>query len=151
MNKLYAFCVVTAAVCASPALAQTVTFESHDTQVVTAGGARTDGTTFGGRYATGTAELVWADGKKTSETYKCMGVTMPPNDSTYNARTVCENSGAAGSSSVIWGCTSPDKTTGETFCTGWAFGKSGMYAGRRGTMTFRGLGEKGSGTGQWGK
>ncbi len=151
MKKLAILCVIAAvALSATPAYAQTLTFQSQDKEVVTNGGVRPDGTAFGGRYSTGTADMVWADGTKMTESYKCIGVTMPPNDTTYNARTICENSGANGASAVIWGCTSPDKVTKEMVCTGWAFGKSGKYAGRRGTMTFRGLGDKGSGTGQWG-
>jgi hypothetical protein len=151
MNRLSAFCIVAAGVfSASPAQAQSLTFQSQDKEVVTNNGTRIDGTTFGGRYSTGTADMVWADGKKVTETYKCIGVTMPPSDTTYDSRTICENSGAAGSSAVIWGCTAPDKITKDIYCLGWAFGKSGSYAGRRGTMTFRGMGDKGVGTGQWG-
>jgi hypothetical protein len=151
MNKLFASCVfATGIFIASPAQAQSLTFQSQEKDAVTTDGTRTDGTTFGGRYSTGTADMTWADGKKVTETYKCMAVTMPPNDSTYNSRVICENSGAGGSSAVIWGCTTPDKTSKEVYCTGWAFGKSGSYAGRRGTMTFRGMGDKGVGTGQWG-
>jgi hypothetical protein len=150
MNKLSAFCLVAiTAVSASALQAQTLTFTSLQKDSSVTGGTRTDGTGFGAQYSTGTAELVWADGKKTSESYKCTGVTMPPNDTTYNMRVVCENSGPAGSSAVIWGCTAPDTTTQEIYCTGWAFGKSGIYAGHRGMMTFRGMGDKGVGTGQW--
>ena len=151
MNKLAASCVIASlALSATPVLAQTLTFQSQEKDVVTSDGVRPDGTAFGGRYSTGTANMVWADGTKVTETYKCIGVTMPPNDTTYNARTICENSGPNGVSAVIWGCTSPDKVSKAIFCTGWASGKSGNYAGRRGTMTFRGVGDKGSGTGQWG-
>lgn len=152
MKKLAAWCVIaSAALGATPALAQTLTFQSQDKDVVTNGGVRPDGVAFGGRYSTGSADMVWADGTKVTESYKCIGVTMPPNDTTYNARTICDNSGANGTSAVIWGCTAPDKVTKEMACIGWAFGKSGSYAGRFGTMTFRGVGDKGSGTGQWGK
>ena len=152
MNKLFAFCII-AATAASPGAvqAQSLTFQSVEKTSDVVGGARTDGTTFGGQTTTGTVETVWADGKKSSGTYKCIGVSMPPNDSIYNFRTVCDTESAEGASSTIWGCTAPGKETKETHCTGWAFGKSGIYAGRRGTMTFRGTEGKGVGTGLWGK
>ncbi|WP_219894477.1 hypothetical protein [Aquisediminimonas profunda] len=150
MRKLATFCTVVIAMSGATAVqAQSFTFQSQDKEAVETGGTRTDGTTFGGLYTSGTSDIVWADGKKTSEVYKCIGVTMPPNDTTYNSRTVCESSGAAGSNAVIWGCTAPEKATNAVHCIGWAFGKSGSYAGRRGTFTFLGIGSKGSGTGQW--
>jgi molybdopterin/thiamine biosynthesis adenylyltransferase len=150
MNKLIAFCII-AATAASAAHAQISTFQSKETSNDAVGGARTDGTSFGGQVTTGTSETVAADGTKSSGTYKCMGVTMPPNDTTYNARIICDNVSAEGATATIWGCTMPDKVTKEIYCTGWAFGKSGIYAGRRGTMTFRGLDGKGVGTALWGK
>jgi hypothetical protein len=152
MNKLFAFCIfATAAASANVADAQTYTFQATAKASDGVGGARPDGVTFGGQMTTGTSEITWADGKKTSTTYKCMGVTMPPNDSTYSFRMVCDSVGAEGSSSTIWGCTAPAKDTGETHCTGWAFGKTGIYAGKRGTMTFLGANGKGGGTGNWSK
>lgn len=152
MNKLMAIILAaTAAASAGAVQAQSLTFQSVETTSSNVGGARTDGTVFGGQATTGTVETVWADGKKSSGTYKCMGVSMPPNDSTYNFRIICDNDGPEGASATIWGCTDPGKETKEVHCTGWAFGKSGIYAGRRGTMTFRGTGGKGVGTGLWGK
>ena len=81
MNKLLSLCIIAAAV-ASPAAvqAQSLTFKSAEKSSDVVGGARTDGTTFGGQVTTGTVETVWADGKKSSGTYKCMGVSMPPNE-----------------------------------------------------------------------
>jgi hypothetical protein len=152
MNKFLAICIAAATAGSASALhAQSMTFQSTEKTSDVVGGARTDGTVFGGQATTGTVETVWADGKKSSGTYKCMGVSMPPNDSIYNFRIVCDTIGAEGASSTIWGCTSPGKETKETHCTGWAFGKSGVYAGRRGTMTFRGTEGSGVGTGLWGK
>lgn len=85
MNKLFAFCIATVVVVSSGAAqAQSLTFQSVEKTSDVVGGARTDGTTFGGQATTGTVETVWADGKKSSGTYKCMGVSMPPNDSIYN-------------------------------------------------------------------
>lgn len=152
MNKLFAICIIAAtAATANSAQAQTLTFTAQEKTADGVGGARTDGTIFGGQMTTGTTETVWADGKKMSGTYKCMGVTMPPNDSTYSARIMCDNSGPEGTSAVIWGCSAMDKVTMEVHCTGWAFGKTGAYAGRRGTMTYLGTDGKGVGTGTWGK
>ncbi len=150
MNKLFAICIVAAA-SASPAQAQSSTFTTQQTSSQAVGGTRTDGTAFGGQTTAGTSETVAADGKKWSGTHKCVAVTMPPNDTTYNARLVCDNSDPSGTSSTIWGCTAPAKETNTVFCTGWAFGKTGAYANRRGTMTFMGAGGTGSGTSQWGK
>jgi hypothetical protein len=151
MNKLFAFCVIAATAAASAAQAQSTTFKSQQTSSQAVGGVRPDGTAFGGQMTTGTTETMAADGKKWSGTHKCMGVTMPPNDSTYNARLVCDNSDPSGTSSTIWGCTAPAKETKTVFCTGWAFGKTGGYEGRRGTMTFVGVDGSGSGTALWGK
>jgi hypothetical protein len=150
MKKLFAFCIFAASVVsANVAHAQSYTFVTTPKTSDGVGGARPDGTTFGGQMTTGTTELTWADGKKSSAPYKCMGVSMPPNDTTYNFRMVCDSESAEGASSTIWGCTAPAKDTGQILCTGWAFGKSGIYAGKRGTMTFIGAQGKGSGTGNW--
>lgn len=152
MNKLFAICIIAvAAGSASAAQAESATFTTKQTSSQGVGGARTDGTTFGGQMTTGTSETVAADGKKWSGTHKCVGVTMPPNDTTYNARIMCDNSDPSGTSSTIWGCTMPAKETNTVFCTGWAFGKTGAYAGRRGAMTFVGVDGTGSGTSQWSK
>jgi hypothetical protein len=150
MKKLFAFCIFAAAVTSADiASAQSFTFVATPKSTDGVGGARPDGTTFGGQMTTGTSEVIWADGKKTSNTYKCMGVTMPPNDSIYSFRMVCDSEGAEGSSSTVWGCTAPTKENNQILCTGWAFGKSGIYAGKRGTSTFVGANGKGSGTGNW--
>lgn len=156
MNKLFALCitattVATVTIGATAAQAQSSTFKTQQTSSDAVGGARTDGTNFGGAMTTGTSETVQADGKKWSGTHKCVAVTMPPNDTTYNARLICENTDPSGVSSTIWGCTAPAKGTNEVYCTGWAFGKTGAYANRRGVMTFVGMDGSGSGTALWGK
>ncbi len=150
MNKLIKICIFASAVAsANVAHARSYVFQTVEKTNEAVSGARPDGTVFAGQMTTGTIESTWQDGKKTTGTYKCMGVSMPPNDSTYSFRIVCESTGAEGSSSTIWGCTNPGKDTGTVLCTGWAFGKTGIYAGKRGTMTFAGAGGKGSGTGNW--
>ncbi len=152
MNKLFAICILAAAAgSASAVQAQSTTFKTQQTSSQAVGGARTDGTPFGGQMTTGTSETVTADGKKWNGTHKCVGVSMPPNDTTYSARLICDNSDPSGTSSTIWGCTGPAKGSNEVYCTGWAFGKTGAYANRRGTMTFVGADGTGSGTALWGK
>lgn len=152
MNKLMKICIFATAITgANVAHAQSYVFQTIQKTSEVVGGARPDGTTFGGQMTTGTAESTWQDGKKTTATHTCIGVSMPPNDSTYSFRIMCDSTGAEGASSTIWGCTNPAKDTGSVVCTGWAFGKTGMYAGKRGAMTFVGVNGTGSGTGNWAK
>ena len=65
MNKLFAICIIAAtAATANSAQAQTLTFTAQEKTADGVGGARPDGTIFGGQMTTGTTETVWADGKK---------------------------------------------------------------------------------------
>jgi len=46
-------------------------------------------------------------------------------------------------------CNFVDKAGTETSCVGGLVGKTGAYAGRRGTLTLHGKGAAAKGTGQW--
>ena len=129
--------------------AQTFTFEATQTKAVATGGAGPDGTPFGGLYTTGTQIITMADGKKANESWTCIGTTQPPRDSVFQFSTVCDSTGPSGDTSSVWGCNFVNRERTEVSCVGGLIGRSGSYAGKRGTMTWHGVNGSGSGTGQW--
>jgi len=134
---------------ATAAQAQTFTFQATQTKAVTTGTTAPDGSNFGGLYQTGTQVVTTADGKKTNENWTCIGSTQPPRDAVFHFSTVCDSSGSSGDASSVWGCNFINRERTEVACVGGIYGRSGSYAGKRGTMTWHGVNGSGSGTGQW--
>lgn len=139
-----------ALVLSAPAQAQTFTFQSTAGVATTVGGPMPNGGFASGASWTGSTSVTWADGKKTSDNYTCISTTQPPNGKIFDSHVICDSTGPTGKFTSIWGCnfTSADRTA--TNCVGGLVGHSGMYAGKRGGITFAGTNGAGSGTGQWG-
>jgi hypothetical protein len=151
MNSLTKFIVSAAALSlsATAAQGQTFTFQAVQAKAVQTGAAVPGGTPVAGVMSTGTQNVTMADGKKVTETYTCIGSTQPPRDSVFQFSTVCDATGPNGDTSSVWGCNFVSMERNEVSCVGGLVGKSGSYAGRRGTMTFHGINGSGPGTGQW--
>ncbi len=151
MNNLTKLIVSAAALSLSvtAAQAQTFTFQAIQAKAVQTGAAVPGGTPVAGVMSTGTQHVTMADGKKVTETYTCIGSTQPPRDSVFQFSTVCDSTGPSGDASSVWGCNWVKPESNEVSCVGGLIGKSGSYAGRRGTLTFHGVNGSGPGTGQW--
>ncbi|MBA4747973.1 MAG: hypothetical protein H2056_04600 [Sphingopyxis sp.] len=144
-------CLMAAAVLLVPSttMAETFTFSAQEMAgAVTTGTTAPDGRVVQGRYWTGTSEVTWADGKKSTEKFTCISNTQPPNDAIFMMHGTCDTSGPDGSYSSVWGCNVIDAAKMTTACVGGLYGKTGKYAKRGGTMTYHGVGPKGTGTGQ---
>ena len=144
-------CLMAAAVLLVPsaAVAETFTFSAQEMAgAVTTGTTGPNGRVMQGRYWTGTSEVTWADGKKSTEKFTCISNTQPPNDAIFMMHGTCDTSGPDGSYTSIWGCNIVDAAKMTTACVGGLYGKTGKYAKKGGTMTYHGVGPKGTGTGQ---
>lgn len=132
---------------ASPALAETFTFEAHDAEVTRIGGAGPAGTLVAGQMVSGTSQGTMAGGAKVAGTHKCSSLFGQPRGALYPVNMVCEVTDTTGSYIITAGCTpAADKTIG---CVGELAGKSGAYAGRKGLITIYTKGEMVRGAGQW--
>ena len=128
--------------------AESFTFESQmDAPPVSVGGARADGSRYGGNYFTGTSAGTASNGTKTQTKYTCISMTTPPTDSIFKMHSICDVTSNEGNYAVVLGCDilGPE----ENSCIGGMYGKTGIYKGRRGNITTHGKGAKGNGTGQW--
>lgn len=136
-------------VVASPAQAQSFTFQSTANAPTMVGGPMPNGGFAAGASWTGSTSVTWADGKKTSDNYTCISTSQPPNGKIFDSHVICDSTGPTGKFTSIWGCnfTSADRTA--TGCVGGLVGHSGMFAGKRGGITFNGRNGAGTGTGQW--
>jgi hypothetical protein len=134
---------------ATAAQAQSFTFQATQTKAIATGSTAPDGTPFGGVYSTGTQVIAMADGKKATESYSCIGTTQPPRDAVFQFSTICDSTGPNGDTSSVWGCNFISRERNEVSCVGGIYGKTGAYAGKRGTVTWHGLNGNGPGTGQW--
>lgn len=137
-------------VVSAPAQAQNFTFQATANAPTTVGGPTRNGEMALGASWTGTSVVTWPDGKKTTDSYTCISTTQPPNGKIFDSHVICDASGPVGKYSSVWGCnfTSADRTA--TGCVGGLYGRSGMYEGKGGAITFAGKNGNGSGTGQWG-
>lgn len=147
--KIVALFAASAALLPSAALAETFTFAAKEAPgAVATGTTGPDGRVMQGRYWTGTSEVTWADGKKSTEKFTCISNTQPPNDAIFMFHGTCDTSGPDGSYTSVWGCNVIDAKKMTTACVGGLYGKTGKYANKGGTMTYHGVGTQGSGTGQ---
>ena len=134
---------------ATAAQAQTFTFQATQTKAVSTGAAAPDGSMIGGLYSTGSQVITMADGKRVTESYTCIGSTQPPRDAVFQFSTVCDSTGPSGDTSSVWGCNFVNRERTEVSCVGGLIGRTGSYAGKRGTVTWHGVNGNGPGTGQW--
>jgi hypothetical protein len=143
------FLVAAAALAPSAAAAETFTFSAEEAAgAVATGTTAPNGRVMQGRYWTGTSQVAWADGKKSTEKFTCISNTQPPNDAIFDFHGTCDTSGPDGSYTSVWGCNIIDAAKLTTACVGGLYGKTGKYAKMGGTMTYHGVGPKGTGTGQ---
>lgn len=151
MHTLTKLALATAALSlgATAVQAQSFTFQATQTKAVTTGAPVPGGPPVAGVMSTGTQIVTMADGKKVTETYTCIGATQPPRDAVFQFTTVCDSTGPSGDASSVWGCNFVSMERNEVSCVGGLVGKTGSYAGRRGTVTFHGVNGNGPGTGQW--
>jgi hypothetical protein len=138
-------------VTASGVSAQTFTYQSQGDPPTSVGMVAPNGSAVMGSYMTGSGATTWADGAKSTYTYKCISTTQPPNNTIYTMHMICDAAAADGNFSVTFGCNLIDAKAPEVACVGGLYGKSGRYAGRRGTITNHRKGDVSGGTGQWHK
>ncbi len=101
----------------------------------------------GATATTGTSTIKWDNGKTTTETYTCIGMTQPQNDSIFHTHTMCDATSPNGNYTALFGCQTGEN--GAQGCVGGLYGKTGSLAGKRGQITWAGKDGKGTGTGQW--
>lgn len=143
-----AMLLATSAVQAQPASDSfTFTTQSGDPTVV--GGNAAVGNNYTGMYFDGTHQTVMSDGERRRGKFTCVAMTQPPHDKLFDMHMLCDATDSLGTYSVTLGCTTIDAATQHNSCIGGLFGKSGAYAGRRGTLTNYQLGSGATGTGQW--
>lgn len=142
---------IAAALAASAANAQTVTFTTKDNEGrKEVGTVSPEGVPVMGAYWTGTANTVWAGGKKTKDAYTCVSTTQPPRDAIFAMHLVCDSTGSDGTFTSTWGCNPLNAEATEVGCVGGFMGKTGAYAGKRGSGSFHGKADgSGKGAGQW--
>ena len=134
---------------ATAASAQSFTFEAtEDGGATTVGGARPDGTSFGGRMWKGKS-VADVGGRKISTTFTCVSLSQPPNDSIFPAHAVCDVTAPDGTYSLLMGCNFHNKEGTIVSCLGGSFGKTGSYVGKAGNMSLYTKAGKTTGTGQW--
>ena len=133
---------------AQPA-ADTFTFQSQTSNVVTVGSDGTGPNPFSGSYVTGTSEAAFANGTNIASNHTCVSMTQPPTDSLFDVHMFCDVTNSQGSYSATFGCTIIDVATVNLSCVGGLYGKSGAYEGRFGTITNHSVGGAATGTGQW--
>jgi hypothetical protein len=152
MKSTFGFALLGAmALGSGTAQAQSFTFESKNDPGTTVGTTAPDGSPVIGVYGTGTSSITWPDGKKTVDKYACVSMTQPPHDTVFAVHMICDGKSANGDYTVIAGCQFQNAQRTELGCSGGMWGKSGMYAGKRGGITWSGSNNASTGVGQWGK
>lgn len=148
LNKLIILCVV-GALSTSVARAESFTYLSQGDAPTLIGGNTPEGVPYGGTFQTGKGATTWADGSKSNYSYKCVSTIQPPRDAIFMAHMACDVTAPDGTFSVSFGCNPIAGKADEQGCVGGLLGKSGRYAGRRGSVTNHGKGTVSLGTGQW--
>lgn len=140
---------VLAVTASNPAFAQSFTFESSGPPATTVGATAPDGSPFGGSWLTGSGSTSWSDGAKAKYDYKCVAMTQPPRDTIFHSHMICDVAASDGNFSATFGCNPIAKDGSTMGCVGGLMGKTGRYAGKRGSVTNYRNGDKAMGTGQW--
>lgn len=152
MKAIASLCFVALLASASAAAqAQNFTYSSVDSSSKTVGGTDMRGDPAVGTYSTGSMTVTWADGRKSVETYTCIGTTQPAHDRIFDAHTICDGGNADGTFTAIFGCNFTSKDMKSSGCVGGLIGRTGKYAGMGGTITYGGANGSGTGTGTWAK
>jgi hypothetical protein len=133
---------------ASSASAQSFTFQSQaEEPSVMVSSTGPDGKTYGAAAVSGAGDTLWADGKKSKYTYKCISMSQPPRDAIFMSHMMCDVTAPDGTFAATFGCNA--MSTDEMACVGGLAGKTGTYTGRRGGVTSHGKANKSTGTGAW--
>jgi hypothetical protein len=151
MKKLHNIIVASAIVALSSTAAQAenFTYLSQGDAPTVVGGMTPEGMPYGGSYVTGKGTTTWADGSKATYTYKCVATVQPPRDAIFVSHMACDATASDGSFSVAFGCNPIAGKADQQGCVGGLVGKTGRYAGKRGSVTNHGKGSVSLGTGQW--
>lgn len=150
--KIFTKIIIAAAVTAlstTAAQAESFTYQSQGDAPTVVGGTTPEGIPFGGSYVTGNGATSWADGTKSKYSYKCVSTVQPPRDAIFMVHMACDVTAADGTFSATFGCNPIAGKADQQGCVGGMLGKSGRYAGRRGSVTNHGKGTVSLGTGQW--
>ena len=148
IKLIAALCLLTGT--AGTAQAQNFTFEATANPATTVGGPDRAGNLAVGATWTGKSTVTWADGKKSVDNYTCVSTTQPHHGKIFDMHTICDGTGSNGLYSSTWGCNWTSKDKASMGCVGGLVGRTGMYAGKGGTITFMGRSGTGAGTGTWG-
>jgi hypothetical protein len=133
---------------ASAASAQSFTFQSQaEAPSVVVSSTAPDGKSYGAAAVSGAGDTLWADGKKSKYTYKCISMSQPPRDAIFMSHMMCDVTAPDGTFAATFGCNV--MAADEMACVGGLAGKTGSYSGRRGGVTSHGKANKSVGTGQW--
>ena len=148
MKKLFAATALATAMVASPAAAQTFTYEVQFGEPDMIGGMGAEGRDGRSAIMSGPYTTSSADGSKVSGTIRCVGMDQPDNG-LFDAHLSCTATRTDGSqSSLIYGCNSLGEDRGFS-CVGGMEGKSGSLTGRRGVLTMHLRRGTSVGTGQF--
>jgi len=130
---------------------ETFTFSTKSEPITSIGGDEKHNIPYSGWHWTGNSTAETSTGKKNETTFSCVMMSQPPNDSLFQAHTLCDIKAKDGSYSysAVMGCTFIDAASGEVSCVGGLYGTGGVYSGRRGSITNHAKGGVSSGTGQW--
>ncbi|WP_296677802.1 hypothetical protein [Novosphingobium sp.] len=139
------------ALAAGSAQAQNFTYESSASSPTMLGGPDARGVPVVGGYWSGTSNVTWADGSKSTDKYTCVSTSQPTNAKIFDSHVICDGTNSQGTYSAVFGCQFTSKDMQSTGCVGGLTGRTGKYAGMGGTITFAGRGGTGSGTGTWSK
>lgn len=125
------------------------TFESTSNELTQIGGDGSKDNPYMGAHWTGTSVGKLANGQETSSSFSCVSMTQPPNNSIFMMHMVCDITQESGSYSAVMGCQPLSDDAPNFSCIGGLRGKTGVFEGRRGSITNHAMGPKSSGTGQW--
>ncbi len=148
IHLVYGLVLISAS--AGPAQAQNFTFQASGNAPTMVGGPDMAGNMILGATWTGISTVTWADGKKTVDKFTCISTTQPANAKIFDMHTICDGSSADGAFTSAWGCNWTSKDRASTGCVGGLTGRTGIYAGRGGAITFGGKNGIGGGAGFWG-
>lgn len=144
-----AFCAIAFAFTAANAQMFTFTTKDNDGRKEL-GTTSPEGAPIMGAYWTGVGNTTWADGKKMKDSYSCVSTTQPPRDAVFAVHLICDSASTDGTFSSTWGCNPLNAEGTEVGCVGGFIGKTGAYAGKRGSASFHGKADgTGKGAGQW--
>ena len=136
-------------VMSTSAFAEKFTFKSTGEATGQVGVPAADGTVIGGSSLSGTTNIVWASGKKESNSYTCINMSRPPSE-LFAAQGICNSKNAAGDEyGILFGCNFTNKERTESNCVGGMIGMTGALAGKNGSISWHGTPDGSSGTGQW--